>query len=45
MTIKDLDFLDHVWGLHLQYGEYLVSVGLDSSLSDQIPEEFDRSYL
>ena len=43
-TIEDLDFLDRGWGLHLQYGGYLVGVGLDSSLSDQIPKEFTGSY-
>jgi len=39
-----LDLLDSGRGLLLQYGGYLVGVGLDSPLSDQIPEEPARSY-
>ena len=44
MTIKDVDFLDHGQGFHLHYSGYVVGVGLDSSLSGNIPEEFAGSY-
>ena len=40
-----MNFLNCGRGLHLQYDRYLVKVGLDSSLSNQIPEEFTISYL
>ena len=43
-TIEDMDFLDCGRGLYLLYGGYLVKVGFDYSLSDQIPEELVGSY-
>ena len=43
-AIEDPDFLDCGQGLHLQYGGYLVRVGLDSLLSGQISEELARKY-
>ena len=44
MTIEDLNFFDCGRGLHLHYGAYLIRVGLDSLLSDQMPEELAGSY-
>ena len=44
VAIENLDFLDRGRELHLRYGGYLVGAGFDSSLSDQIPEEFAGSY-
>jgi len=44
VAIENMDFLDRGRELHLRYGGFLVRIGLDSSLSDQIPDEFAESY-
>ena len=43
-TIEDLDFLDGGRGLNLQYDGYLIGICFNSSLSDQVPEKFVKSY-
>ena len=44
VAIKHLDFLDTSRGLHGQDGGYLVRVGFDALLSDQIGQEFFRGH-